>query len=614
MKIKKSHILLSILIIVIILTTQAISAEDNTALDDTLCSTDSEYKISTDNDFQTPSEVNVNSTKKVEINYTSTENVVKSDLNLKLNKSNTISEITDFEVSNNKIRFDLTDNNFTQATLNIDYKNTTSKIVLKNIINIKIEALTETSEFQVGTYNFKVTDIDTGKAVAGENLQVRYQITGLVVMSQTQTITTNNEGIATFYLNKISNPNPDIESLPTGKHNITVTGQGQLKGELKTEITIKKADVIITPSSYSETKGSLKNFTMKITSKTTGEAIKYGHLTLYIPGSADLYYKLTTSKDGIGTIAVSRLNIGEYPVTITTNDTNLNNASADGKIQINKFKVKINVISVTKYYNSGKTTLIKITDSNGKAVKDATVQIIIDKKSYVYNTNNKGEVELLTSVNVGKHKMVVNVVGNTYTANSVSKTLNIKKSTGKLKLTNKKYYFNSEKYLNVKLTNTKNKKGIFNAKIYFKIKISKTKYSNYYGTTQREGKIKLNVDIKPGTYQVTVKGNDAKNFKAKAINTKITIKKAPVKLTVKTSKKQMQIQVKNKKSKKLVSGLKLKVKVYTGNKYKTITAKSNSKGICNVNLNSIKTGQHKVIISLDNDYYTLNNYKKTIKI
>ena len=615
MKIKKCHIMFTILLLVMLIGIQTVTAADNTTSYDSLCENDLDDKINVDSDLNLPSEVNVNSTKKVEIDFNSSENIEKSDLNLKLNNSNTISEINDFEVSNKKIKFNLGDADFAGAVLNINYKNTTSTVVLKNIVNVKIESLTESGEYQVGTFDFKITDLDTGEAVVNKSLTVKYRIQGVVVMDQTQTITTNSEGIATFYLNKVKNPSYKNENvLPVGKYNITVRGSGDLKGELQTQITIRKADVIITPSSYAENPGSLKNYTVKVTSKATGEAIKFAEIVLNIPGTADVNYRLTTSKDGIASIDVSKLNIGEYPLTAVSNDTNLNNASAEGKISITKIKVKVNILSTVTYFNSGTTVKVRITDLNGKAVEGVPVQIKIDKESFVYTTNAKGEVELLTSYNVGKHKMTVSAVGNRYTSDSVGKTLNIKKASGKLTASNKKYYYNSGKYLTVKLVNTKNKKGIFNAKLQFKIKISKTKYSTFYGTTQKEGKIKLNVDLKPGKYEITIKGNDKKNFKANTLKTIITVKKAPVKLTTKTVKKQLQIKVTNKKSKKLVSGLKLKIKVYTGKKVKTFNAKSNKKGICNVNLNSIKKGTHKISVSLKNDYYSLNNYGKNIKI
>ena len=165
----------------------------------------------------------------------------------------------------------------------------------------------------------------------------------------------------------------------------------------------------------------------------------------------------------------------------------------------------------------------------------------------------------------------------------------------------------------IKLTNTKNKKGIFNAKIHFKFKRSKTILSNYYGTTQSEGKIKFNINLKPGTYSIEITGDDSKNFNAKKITSKIIIKKSPLKITSKTSKKHLELKVVNKKSSKTVKGVKLKVKVFTGSKSKIFTSKSNSKGICNINLKSIKSGSHKIEVSCNNKYYTLKTHK-TIKI
>ena len=100
----------------------------------------------------------------------------------------------------------------------------------------------------------------------------------------------------------------------------------------------------------------------------------------------------------------------------------------------------------------------------------------------------------------------------------------------------------------------------------------------------------------------------------------IMVKKAPAKLTPtkltakKGVKKYFKVTVKNTKTKKVIKGVKVKIKVYTGKKYKTYTVKTNSKGIANLNVKSLKVGSHKVVVSSANKYVVAKAAKSTIKI
>ena len=576
---------------------------------------DNSSDVTSSDDFSIPITVEVNSTKKAEININTTQDIVKDKLTLKLNKSNSLSDINDFEVSGKQISFILDDNNFTQAILHINYDSFQTQTALKNIININIDALNTKAPYQSGTYKFKVTDKDTGEIIAGKTLTATYKIGPYFVMTQSQSMTTDSEGIATFYLNKIDDLNTNSRNKPVGDFNLTVNGNDNLKGSLTTLMTIEKANVVIVANPYNEDKGSLKNFSISVTSKDTGEGIKGCVLSLYIPGSKDLYYKVTTNDKGVGSINVSGLNYGEYPVTISANDSNLNNAKATGTIIIKKMNLKITLETLVSYYNSGRTAIIKVSDAKtSKTLSDIQINITVDGKSYYYTTDKNGKIEFSSSLDIGKHNIIIKSARSIYSSNTISKTFNVKKASGKFTASSKTIYYNSGKYLEIKLTNTKNKKGIFNAKIHFKIQKSKTQYSNYYGTTQKDGKIKFNINLKPGTYKVQINGDDSKNFKAKSTTVKMTIKKSPLKLTTKTNKKQLQIKVTNKISKKQVKGVKLKVKVFTGKNYIIYTCKSNSKGICDINLKSLKTGKHKISITSQNNYYNLKTYKKNVKL
>ena len=350
---------------------------------------------------------------------------------------------------------------------------------------------------------------------------------------------------------------------------------------------------------------------MNVTSRETGARIAYAKLLLYIPQSKDKYYTVVTSENGIGEIPVSGLSIGEYPVTISTNDVNLNPSQATSTIIINKINVTVEVKSLISEYNSGKTVVLKVTNEEGKPMSGITLKTTIDGKDYALKTNSKGEADIATSLNVGTHKMEISVYSNIYTSKKLVKTFNIQKAAGTLSAPSTTVYYKSGKYLTVKLINSKTKEPMFNSKIHFQVKKSNKVIANYYGTTNKDGLIRFNINLKPAKYTIIVNGNDAKSFSVKKISAKLTVKKTPVKITAKKSSKKVTIKLINKKTKKAASGVKLKLKVKVGKTVKTYTGKTNSKGTVTMKM---KKGSYKLTVNVADKCYSSKALKKTIKI
>lgn len=97
---------------------------------------------------------------------------------------------------------------------------------------------------------------------------------------------------------------------------------------------------------------------------------------------------------------------------------------------------------------------------------------------------------------------------------------------------------------------------------------------------------------------VKVPGN-LKTITLKITKAKTIVKAPKVKYKLKKSK-YFKITIKHKTTKKAFSGLKLKLKIYTGKKFKTYTVKTNKKGLAKFNTKKLKRGKHKVIISSGN--------------
>ncbi|MBR4446964.1 hypothetical protein [Methanobrevibacter sp.] len=149
---------------------------------------------------------------------------------------------------------------------------------------------------------------------------------------------------------------------------------------------------------------------------------------------------------------------------------------------------------------------------------------------------------------------------------------------------------------------------------------------NYYYVTDKNGEFTIDVSKWPvGKYAIELEDvclDDDEYYiicplPKTTINTKIskakTIVKAP-KVTAKYKKsKYFKVTVKNKATKKAVKKLKLKVKVYTGKKYKTYTIKTNKKGVAKLNTKKLNRGKHKVKITSKNKNYKISK-KSKIKI
>lgn len=126
-----------------------------------------------------------------------------------------------------------------------------------------------------------------------------------------------------------------------------------------------------------------------------------------------------------------------------------------------------------------------------------------------------------------------------------------------------------------------------------------------------------------GTYKVTfaVSPDGSEDFEWRDTHAVATIKITKAKTIVKAPKvtakykksKYFKVTIKNKASNKAAAKIKVKIKVYTGKKYKTYTVKTNKKGVAKINTKKLKRGKHKVVISSGNSNYIISK-KSSIRI
>ena len=200
-----------------------------------------------------------------------------------------------------------------------------------------------------------------------------------------------------------------------------------------------------------------------------------------------------------------------------------------------------------------------------------------------------------------------------YVSSSDVKSVNLK--ANKLSTT-----YGSGKYLKVKAIDAKTKKPVSNLKLKLKVYTGK-KSKRIAVKTNSKGIAKYSASyLKVGKHKVIVNLKNSKIL-SKPKTTYVKISKA--KLTISAPKvtnyykksKLFKVIIKNKESKKLMKNIKVKLKVYTGKKYKICSLKTNKKGLISINTKSLSKGSHKVLITIKSSIKNRATSKKsTIKI
>jgi len=145
------------------------------------------------------------------------------------------------------------------------------------------------------------------------------------------------------------------------------------------------------------------------------------------------------------------------------------------------------------------------------------------------------------------------------------------------------------------------------------LKVFTGKTSKTYSVTTKKGvaSFALASKLAIGTHKVEIT-SASKDYAVKKTASSIKVAKAKTtvtapKVTAKVKKsKFFKLTVKNKSTKKAVKNIKVKIKVYIGKKYKTFTAKTDSKGVAKINTKSLKVGKHKVVIYSGNSKYAIS--------
>ena len=264
-------------------------------------------------------------------------------------------------------------------------------------------------------------------------------------------------------------------------------------------------------------------------------------------------YKSRTNAEGFAVFSIDA-GIGEFTASISF--------VGDDKYIISKATAKISILSTiqttsSKYpLNSKYIAIFK--DSNGKALVNKAVKIILSGKTYNLKTNSKGEAEI--NINLSQsiyHVQLFNLQSGEYKLHFIEIVKRISENK------NLKQYYGANKEFSVRVLNDTGGYSP-NLKVIFVVD-GKT----YYANTNKNGYASLKINLKPGTYTIITKykGFETTNnivVKSTLITKDIKVKKSK---TIKFKAKLLNSNGKILKNKKITFKFK-------GKTYKVKTAKN----------------------------------------
>lgn len=245
--------------------------------------------------------------------------------------------------------------------------------------------------------------------------------------------------------------------------------------------------------------------------------------------------------------------------------------------------------SIVKVLGDGWNYLIRLYDTNGSVLANASVDIIIDGLKHVKTSDSNGEIRLNMEMTPKTYLVtVINPVSKEYAEKSI-KVLHPISQNKDLTM-----YYNSGSKFTVRILTSGGKPIGEGKTVTFKV-AGKT----YNVKTDKNGYASLKINLKPGSYKIISK------YKGRQVSNKITVKPTLITKNVNQNSHTVKFTAKLLNNKgKVLSGKKVTFKF----KNKKYTAKTNSKGIATIKL-TLKKGKY----SITSSYGSMNN-KNTIVI
>lgn len=272
--------------------------------------------------------------------------------------------------------------------------------------------------------------------------------------------------------------------------------------------------------------------------------------------------------------------------------------------------------SINTYYKSGKDLIVNVTNlPKGEKVSGVGVISIIDNDNAhpkVIVTNSDGMARFSASTLApGNHKILLGLGNDALNAKAMTIPVSVKEVTLSISAPKLTTTYKSAKKWVINVTDETNNRPAANMEVKLKV-YTGSKAKTYTVKTNSNGVATFKAsNLDKGTHKVVLSISE-KGYLAKSVTSSIKVKAKKLYIiaeshTYKTCG-QILIRAYDMENDKLVSGVKLQIKIYTGKKYKTfnlVTKKSNvieDIGVL-IETNAFSVGNHKVTVKITSPNY-----------
>ena len=286
-------------------------------------------------------------------------------------------------------------------------------------------------------------------------------------------------------------------------------------------------------------------------------------------------YIAVTDKNGLATIKLN-LSVGSHKISIGFNDLSDNSyLNLDKTITV---KTTIDLSADTRFTFNAKYSS-RLLDSNGNAVKNTKVNVLVNGEQQVLTTDSNGNIVYTVDLNPGTYQITIT---NPLTGEVKSQTIDVvARITGNKAIT---MYYGAGSYYKVRVYDD-------NGNIAEGVKVKFTiGGKSYTRTTDSSGYASFKIGLQAGTYAITA------TYNGYNVSNKVVVKPTLV-LSAKTVKKSKTFAYKVKLLNNKGKILKYK-KVTVKFRGKTYKVKTTSKGIATFKIKALsKTGKFTLTAS-----------------
>ena len=201
--------------------------------------------------------------------------------------------------------------------------------------------------------------------------------------------------------------------------------------------------------------------------------------------------------NGVGTLILNDLDYGNYTVESSFSSPYYQNASASACFSIDVIKTKLIADNLEMFYHDGSRFYVTLKDKNNNPLSNQKIVIKLNGVDNERTTKDDGSASIAINLDSGLYEVVVSYSGEgIYLNSSVSRNITVKSTVISSDVV--KYHRNGTQYYATILDNKGN------------IVVDATVEMNingvfYYRKTNEQGVVKLNINLEPKTYILTLK-------------------------------------------------------------------------------------------------------------